>query len=432
MKVVAFLPVKGQSSRVKNKNLRLLDGKPLFMHTLEKLVNSSLFDEVFLDTESQEIINAAEEIDCQVLKRDKALASNKTNGNKLFENQIAKVDADIYVQILCTSPFISTETIKEGINLLIESQEYDSVVLVKKEKQYNWIDNKPDYDSIEIPNSEDLEDVITETMGLYIVKSKAAHKNKRRIGERPYLLNASPVEAIDVNYPSDFKLAELIAAGQRELDRKLLRNFSINFNSSFLSDVLDDLGYKNQVLKGLQPNISGIKLLGRAKTLLLRELNKNEDPNGIYKALESYETIVPGDIIVVQNDVPEYAYFGELNANLSIKAGASGLIINGMTRDSSAVKGVTFPVFSKGTTCQDVKNRATMESINKTIEIMGVSIKPNSLIFADEEGVVVIPKNIEEEVISKVLNKSLAEKEILLSIASGTDIQKIISKFGAF
>ena len=57
MRVVAFLPAKGNSDRVKNKNLRLLDGKPLFLHTLEKLINFDLFDDVYLDTESDEIIH---------------------------------------------------------------------------------------------------------------------------------------------------------------------------------------------------------------------------------------------------------------------------------------------------------------------------------------------------------------------------------------
>ncbi len=432
MKIVAFLPVKGKSSRVQNKNLKLLDGRPLFIHTLEKLVNSGIFYEVYLDTESENIINEAKDINCKILARDPKLSTNKTNGNILFENQVSKVNADIYVQILCTSPFISIETIQNGIDKIKKSKKFDSAVLIKKEKQYKWTNDKPDYDHINIPNSIDLEDTIVETMGLYIVKKDAAKKLKRRIGDKPFLIEASPIESIDVNFPEDFHLAELIAAGQREMNRKLLGNYKINFNSSLLSDVLDELGYKKQLLKGLKPNIPGIKLLGRAKTLRLKKLDKNEDPSGIYKALESYDSIVPGDIIVVQNDTPNHAYFGELNANLSIREGAAGLITNGMTRDSSAVSSVNFPVFSTGTTCQDVKNRATTASINRKILINGVEIYPGSLIFADDEGVIVIPKEIENELIKKVLNKNLSEKEILLQIASGKDVKSIIDSFGSF
>jgi len=70
MKVVAFLPAKGSSSRIKCKNLKLLDGKPLFLHTLEKLMECDFIDEVYLDTESNEIINLASETNCKILKRN--------------------------------------------------------------------------------------------------------------------------------------------------------------------------------------------------------------------------------------------------------------------------------------------------------------------------------------------------------------------------
>ena len=106
--------------------------------------------------------------------------------------------------------------------------------------------------------------------------------------------------------------------------------------------------------------------------------------------------------------------------------------MNGKTRDSNAVSSLNFPVFSSGTTCQDVKNRATTESINKKIEIEGVSIAPNALIFADDEGVIVIPSEIEKQLIDAILDKNLSEKEILLGIASGKNIQSIIEKFGSF
>lgn len=118
MKVVAFLPAKGSSDRVKNKNLRLLDGKPLFLHTLEKLVNSRIFDEVYLDTESDEIIDLAKHIDCKIMRRDPNLATNKTDGHQLFLNQVNHTDADIVVQVLCTSPFISIETLRQRLMYL--------------------------------------------------------------------------------------------------------------------------------------------------------------------------------------------------------------------------------------------------------------------------------------------------------------------------
>ena len=432
MKVVAFLPAKGSSSRIKSKNMKLLDGKPLFLHTLEKLVNSKLFDEVYLDTESDDVIEAASEVNCQILKRDKSLASNKTDGNKMFLNEVNHVDADIYVQVLCTSPFINMETIKAGIDKVNTDSSYDSAVLVRKERLYTWNENGPSYDVENIPNSVDLGDPIIETMGLYIVKKEAAIQTQRRVGEQPYLLEATALEAIDVNWPDDFKLAELIAAGEREQSRKLLGNIKNHLSSCILSDLLDDLGYPAQVLKGLSPNFEGAKLFGRAKTLKLRKLEDGESFKGIYDALYSYETIVPEDIILIENEAPEYAYFGELNANLAIRSGASGVIVNGMTRDSAEVMTTGLPVFAQGYTCQDVRKRATTESFNKTICLNGIPVEPGCLVFADSEGVIIIPKEIESEVIDEVYERAANEKKILADISSGVDVDTLTKNYGFF
>ncbi|MDH5914542.1 cytidyltransferase [Vibrio splendidus] len=432
MRVIAFLPAKGSSSRIESKNMKLLDGKPLFLYTLEKLVNSGLFDEVFLDTESQDVIDAASEIECSIMRRDPELASNKTDGNKMFYNEVKHSESDIYVQVLCTSPFINMDTIKSGIEKLKASSEFDSAVLIRKERQYTWSEKGPEYDMNSIPNSVDLGDTIIETMGLYIVKRDAALSLRRRIGNSPYLLEASPLEAIDVNWPEDFQLAELIAAGEREKSRKLLGNIKNHLSSCILSDLLDDLGYPNQVIKGLTPNIDGTKLLGRAKTLKLRKLEDGESYKGIYDALYSYDTIVPNDIILVENETPDFAYFGELNANLAIRSGASGVIVNGMTRDNIEVIGTGLPVFAQGYTCQDVRKRATTESFNKTINLNGIKVEPECLVFADSEGVIIIPKSIEEDVINEVYKRSANEKKILSEIALGADVDSLTKKYGFF
>jgi regulator of RNase E activity RraA len=245
-------------------------------------------------------------------------------------------------------------------------------------------------------------------------------------------MEASALEAIDVNWPDDFKLAELIAAGEREKSRKLLGNIKNHLSSCILSDLLDDLGYPAQVLKGLTPNFEGSKLFGRAKTLKLRKLKEGESFKGIYDALYSYETIVPEDIILIENEVPKYAYFGELNANLAIRSGASGVIVNGMTRDNSEVMTTGLPVFSKGYTCQDVRKRATTESFNKTICLNGISVEPGCLVFADSEGVIIIPKEIENEVIEEVYERAANEKKILAEISSGVDVETLTKNYGFF
>ena len=430
-KVVAFLPAKGTSSRIENKNVKLLDGKPLFLHTLEKLLQCTFIDEVYLDTEDDYLLDLASYLDFKVLKRDPELANNKTDGNQLFLNEVNYVDADIYIQILSTSPFIETNTIQKGVETLIASDTYDSAFLTRNEKLYTWTDNKSDYDMNNIPNSFTLKDTTIETMGLYIVKRDTALATKRRIGDNPFLLEASPLEAIDVNYPEDFDLANLIASGKREKERKLLDNIKNQLTSSMLSDILDDLVVSGTILN-YSLNLNNKKILGKAKTLKLRKLHENEDYKGIYGALHSYDTIIPNDIIIVENEVPQFAYFGELNANLAIRSGASGAIIGGATRDTKEVIDLDFPVFAKGSSCKDVRKRATLESYNKVIEIEGIKIAPNDLIFGDCDGIIVIPQKHEKEIIEKALKVLKKEKNILLDIANNESIESIIKNNGFF
>ncbi len=431
MKVVAFLPAKGTSSRIENKNIKLLDGKPLFLHTLEKLVACDFIDEVYLDSESEEIFSLAENVKCNFLKRDVSLATNMTDGHSLFYNEAKQVEADIYIQILGTSPFIKKETIQKGIEILQKNSEYDSVILVKKEKLYTWNEQTANYNLEHIPNSVDLPDTIIETMGLYITRKNVALEMKKRIGKNPYLLEASTIEAVDVNYPDEFELANFIAAGIREKERQLFKNLAYKLTSSMLSDIMDDLGC-DTTITSLSLNLRNKKLLGRAKTLKIRELNENEDFRGIYDALESYKTIVPNDIIIVENECSDFAYFGEMNANLAIRSGAIGAIIGGKTRDTKEVADLDFPVFATGAKCKDVRKRATLESINKKINLYGVEIYPNDLIFADNDGVVVIPKKYEEEAIQKAFEIINKEKSILSDIMNGKSISDILKNNGDF
>jgi len=431
MKVVAFLPVKGTSSRIENKNIKLLDGKPLFIHTLDKLLKCDFIDEVYLDSESETIFNLASDYDCFKIKRDAKLASNATDGNTLFYNECSKVNGDIYIQILCTSPFIEIKTIEKGVNILKENSKIDSIVLVKREKLYTWNNNKTNYDINKIPNSIDLPDTIIETMGLYMTKKETVMSYKKRVGKFPFLLDATPTEAIDVNFPEDFKLANLIAAGIRESERKLLTNLSKQLSSSMISDVLDELGIENKVIQGFKLNINNKKVFGRAKTLRIRK-KREGDLNTIYDALETYETIVPNDIIVVENELEHLAYFGELNANLSIRSGAIAAIIGGNTRDFSEVKSIDFPVFAKGNNCKDIKNEGVLDYYNKTITIEGVKVSYEDLIFGDSDGIVIIPKQRESEVLNLCFITLKKEKQILTEVANGKSATQIRNEYGNF
>lgn len=432
MKVAAFLPAKGTSNRIPNKNTMLLDGEPLFLRSLKKLLQSRRIDEVYLDTESPDIIEMASEVKCKILRRDPALASNTTDGHMLFYNEVLHTDADICVQLLCTSPFIKLETIEKAISILEETNEFDSVVAVRREKQYRWQGMQPEYPIDKIPNSIDLPDTVIESMGLYVVRREAALRLRRRIGERPYLLDIEPLEAIDVNWPKDFELANLLAVGLREKERRLFNNIKLLLTSALLSDILDDMGLEGVLSPEFQVNIPDAKVLGRAKTMQIDACTEEEDFKKIYDSLQLYDHVVSNDVIVVANHSPHYAFFGELNANLAIRAGAVGAIIDGVTRDTRETQMMGFPVFAKGNYCKDTRKRGIVTSKNKTVMIDGIRIHKDDLIFADRDGIVVIPRQKEKEILEEAMQRMKNERQILIDIAQGIQTDELVQRYGFF
>ncbi|GHT92335.1 hypothetical protein FACS1894140_4200 [Spirochaetia bacterium] len=432
LKVVAFLPAKGTSTRIPGKNMKLLNGKPVFMHTLEKICSCDFIDEVYLDTESDEMLEYAPHLRYNPFKRDKTLADNSSTGDMLIYNEAKAVDADLYIQIMCTFPFISKESIKKGISVLLEKPEYDSVVMVKKDKLYEWKDNKPAYyvDG-RIPNSVDLPDTLSETMGFYISRREVAINDKRRVGDHPYLLEASPIEAVDINTLPDFEMAEKISKGLQSEEAQYFESIKHFFNSAVFSDILTEMKYA-KVITGLSPNLTYKKIFGRANTLKIRAVREGETYKGIYEALKTYDKIQRGEIIVVENEFEDRAYFGELNANLAIRAGAIGTIISGKTRDIELVSGMDYPVFSSGYSCFDIRGMATFGGHNKPVQIKGVTINPGDLIFADINGIAVIPREIEDIVLRKAIDTVKAEKNVLNGILEQTNAYSIYEKDGEF
>ena len=216
MRVIGFVPAKGSSERIPSKNVQILDGEHLFRRKLNQLLESGVFDEVWLDTESDEIAALAADLPIRIMKRDPALASNATDGHELFANEcLGAPGGDIYVQALCTAPFVSADTLRRAVAQLKDSPEADSLVAVRTEKQYQWTGADPIYGRGRIPNSVDLEPSIIETMSLYMMRATSEDFPGRRFGRNPVRFQTTQREALDINYAEHLTLAESISAGDR-------------------------------------------------------------------------------------------------------------------------------------------------------------------------------------------------------------------------
>lgn len=439
LKIVAFVPAKSESNRVANKNLAILDGEHLFKRKIRHLLDVPQIDTVYLDTDSDVIANRAADLPVERIVRPAELATNATDGHELFAFQCLTVpDADIYIQALCTAPFLNADTIQRALEALLADPEATSLVAVRNVKQYQWHEGQPSYGVGRIPNSVDLQERIVESMSLYMVKRKPGDPPPtRRFTANTLLFPLSPREELDVNYPEDLVLAEDICAGERARTNQRLKLIGMNLSSPVLADIIKEMRIDG-VLAPRVRHIAGRKIIGLAKTLQLTALppegreRKTDAWRGIYNALDSYSFIRPGDVIMVSTDIPDKAYFGDLNAHLAIRAGAVGAIIDGFTRDTAYVKSLDFSVFAQGAYCDDIKYEGTVESMNVAVDMGGVSVSNDDFVFADTDGVVVIPRRHWPDVEKAAWEALHKEAQIRLSVLQGRPIDQILDRHGIF
>jgi len=428
-RIVAFVPAKGSSDRIQNKNLAVLDGEHLFKRKLRQLLDCKRITEVVLDTDSDALAALAADLPVRRLQRPAELASNATDGHELFAWECAQVEpADLYVQTLCTAPFVTAATLDRALAALLDSPEHDSLIGITRAKQYTWTGANPDYGRGRIPNSVDLPPVTIEAMSLYIVRRDVLASGKR-FGARPLMFTLDPTEAVDVNWPDDLRLAETIAAGVRAEDNLRMTALLPYLTSAMLSDLTREMGHHWTLPREIGGNG---RFFGRAKTMLLDRVGPGDRWEGIYDALDSYEFVRPGDVIMVENRVKDRAYFGNLNAQLAIRAGAIGAVIDGVTRDQDDVKRLGMPVFARGHYCADIKFEGTLRSMNLPIAMGEVAVRNGDYVFADRDGVVVIPAEHWAEVRASALRGIEKEWRVGMAVALGTQPKAIFNQHGEF
>lgn len=435
--VVAFVPAKGSSERIADKNLRILDGDHLFRRKLRQLLACKLIDTVYLDTESDVIAALAGDLPVTRMHRPATLATNATDGHAMFAWECANAaPADLYVQVLCTAPFVTAETVERAIQRMIDQPDADSLVGVSRARQYCWSETEPLYGKGRIPNSVELSPTIVEAMSLYIVRRKPGEAPPtRRFGDRPILFELDPLEQVDINNPADMVMAEALCAGLRTNEVTRLRALQPYLSSPVLADISKELGMRAVLPQEIAATSPG-KMLGRARTLQLVAISPEDRASerwrGIYDALESYRFVRPGCVITVANETPGRAYFGDLNATLAIRSGAVGAVIDGVTRDSRDVSLLGLPVYARRSYCDDIKYEGTVGSMNMPIRIGDVQIRHDDMVFGDENGVVVIPEARWAEVEAAAWDVLANEARIRIMAARGRDVEQILAECGAF
>lgn len=217
MHVSLVIPAKGKSERLRNKNLRRIHGKTLVRLACEKALRCQNVNAVYLDTESESIISDVEDLipkGLKILRRPKELANNSIGANEMMIYALHMMEeTDLIVQTFATSPLIKHQTIDRLIETFLNTHagNYDSFFSVVEEREYYWKNGQALNFSIdELPNSFELDPMYKETHGCYGIFTRDLIRVKRRVGEKPMLIEIPLIESLDINTADDFDLLKKV------------------------------------------------------------------------------------------------------------------------------------------------------------------------------------------------------------------------------
>lgn len=212
MKTACFIPIKANSERVPGKNFRILNGKKLYEYIVEHVLEANVFDDVYIDTNSDEIAEYAKKMGCIPIQRKPELALNTANGNDLLVYHLDNYpNYDYYFQLFATAPFLQPASIQQCFNKLVNTAEYDSCFTATANHGFYWLLGQPiNYRPGILPRSQDMHAMIEETTGLYGITKESLMRYRCRIGSKPYIHVVSKFEAVDINTEEDLKVAEFV------------------------------------------------------------------------------------------------------------------------------------------------------------------------------------------------------------------------------
>jgi CMP-N-acetylneuraminic acid synthetase len=215
-RLVALMPMRHDSERVPGKNYRPFgDGRPLFHHMLDALLECPEIDRVVIDTDSPTIKGDCAERypDVVLLDRPQHLLSGMTPMNEVLLHDVTQVESEFYLQTHSTNPLLSGETLRRAIGTFFEGYPgHDSLFGVTRLQTRLWdgsgraINHDPDV----LIRTQDLPPLFEENSCIYIFAGQTLRERGNRIGERPQLFEIDRLEAVDIDDEVDFEVAELL------------------------------------------------------------------------------------------------------------------------------------------------------------------------------------------------------------------------------
>jgi regulator of RNase E activity RraA len=201
-----------------------------------------------------------------------------------------------------------------------------------------------------------------------------------------------------------------------------------------VADVLDDMGYNNQVLQcEPRPIHPQVKLAGPAVTVSTYWYSSYRKMDRDIESLASiFDVCYDGCVVVVATGGNRSAAcWGELMSNAARARGAVGAVVDGAIRDVPKILEISppFQVFASSFTPADSKGRVEFSDKQVKVVCGDVRVRPGDIVFGDFDGVVVIPKEVAEEVVKEAEDKVRRESEFRAAIRRGEDFRKTVERY---
>lgn len=224
--IKAIIPLKGNSERVKDKNIRNLAGRPLFFHIISTLKIVEGVEKVIINTDSDLISSMAQSefgdfVDISM--RTDSLCGDFVSVNKIINYELDRLrdtNDQVYIQTHATNPLLSSITIDNALKLFEKQyleKSYDSMFSVTEyfSRFYTANGVPVNHDPNELIRTQDLSPVLEENSNFYIFTKKSFKKNEKRIADKPSLFHMKAIEALDIDTEDDWQLVENL------IDRKI-------------------------------------------------------------------------------------------------------------------------------------------------------------------------------------------------------------------
>jgi regulator of RNase E activity RraA len=217
------------------------------------------------------------------------------------------------------------------------------------------------------------------------------------------------------------------------VDDQMIETARERLYAAVLSDVLDGLGYRHQVLPArIRPLDDGLVLVGRARTALYRDVYhvpRGHNPYELEIAL--IDDLKAGEVAVLACGASgRIAPWGELLTTASRARGATGCVTDGLVRDIKAIREARFPVFHGGIGPLDSQGRGEVAAIDVPVECAGVTVNPGDLVFGDADGVLAVPQPVARQVLKLAIEKVASEDRTREELQQGALLAEVFKKYG--